>query len=74
MSYNKKLVLLTGATGFIGFQTLIDALKAGFRVRCAVRSPQCGEGGSSVVQTSIATTATHPRAPGATSGGCGYQT
>ncbi|KAJ5631139.1 NAD(P)-binding protein [Penicillium longicatenatum] len=40
---NKKLVLLTGATGFIGFQTLLDALKAGFRVRCAVRSEAKGE-------------------------------
>ncbi|KAB8237116.1 uncharacterized protein BDW43DRAFT_307400 [Aspergillus alliaceus] len=40
---NQKLVLLTGATGFIGFQTLLDALKAGFRVRCAVRSVEKGE-------------------------------
>ncbi|KAJ5163621.1 uncharacterized protein N7500_005451 [Penicillium coprophilum] len=39
---NQKLILLTGATGFIGFQTLLDALKAGFRVRCAVRSEERG--------------------------------
>ncbi|KAK1672626.1 reductase [Colletotrichum godetiae] len=32
------LILLTGATGFVGYKTLITALKAGFRVRCAVRS------------------------------------
>jgi nucleoside-diphosphate-sugar epimerase len=43
MSTDKKLVLLTGATGFIGFQTLLDLLTAGFRVRCAVRSEAKGE-------------------------------
>ncbi|KAL0937943.1 3-beta hydroxysteroid dehydrogenase [Colletotrichum truncatum] len=32
------LILLTGATGFVGYKTLITALKAGYRVRCAVRS------------------------------------
>ncbi len=32
------LVLLTGATGFLGFQVLVDALKAGYHVRVAVRS------------------------------------
>lgn len=32
------LVLVTGATGHLGFQTLVDALKAGYRVRTAVRS------------------------------------
>ncbi|CAG7948842.1 unnamed protein product [Penicillium nalgiovense] len=40
---NTKLVLLTGGTGFIGFQTLLDALRAGFRVRCTVRSEAKGE-------------------------------
>ncbi|TEA03248.1 putative uncharacterized oxidoreductase [Colletotrichum sidae] len=34
----KDLVLLTGATGFVGFKTLVTALTAGYRVRCAVRS------------------------------------
>ncbi|KAI3537238.1 reductase [Colletotrichum paranaense] len=33
-----NLILLTGATGFVGYKTLITALEAGFRVRCAVRS------------------------------------
>ncbi|KAK1730110.1 hypothetical protein CaCOL14_013136 [Colletotrichum acutatum] len=32
------LILLSGATGFVGYKTLITALEAGFRVRCAVRS------------------------------------
>jgi nucleoside-diphosphate-sugar epimerase len=34
-----ELVVLTGATGFLGFKTLITALKAGYRVRCVIRSP-----------------------------------
>jgi nucleoside-diphosphate-sugar epimerase len=33
------LILLTGATGFLGFRVLVDALKAGYRVRAAVRNP-----------------------------------
>ena len=33
-----NLVLVTGATGFIGFRTLIETLKAGYRVRAAVRN------------------------------------
>lgn len=32
------LVLLTGATGFLGYITLIELLKAGYRVRAAARS------------------------------------
>lgn len=32
------LVLLTGATGNIGFQILLQALERGYQVRCAVRS------------------------------------
>ncbi|KAL7903643.1 hypothetical protein GGI35DRAFT_487264 [Trichoderma velutinum] len=32
------LVLLTGATGFIGFRTLVLLLKAGYKVRTAVRN------------------------------------
>lgn len=32
------LVLLTGATGFVGYLTLIDLLNSGYRVRVAVRS------------------------------------
>ncbi|KAL7925641.1 hypothetical protein ACQKWADRAFT_318743 [Trichoderma austrokoningii] len=34
----KDLVLLTGATGFIGFRTLILLLEAGYKVRVAVRN------------------------------------
>ncbi|KAK6208861.1 reductase [Colletotrichum tabaci] len=33
-----SLVLLTGATGFVGYKTLVTALEAGYRVRCAIRS------------------------------------
>jgi len=33
-----NLVLITGATGHIGFKTLVDALEAGYFVRAAVRS------------------------------------
>jgi nucleoside-diphosphate-sugar epimerase len=33
------LVLLTGATGFVGIRILAQALQAGYRVRCAVRTP-----------------------------------
>ena len=38
MTVKKELVLVTGATGFIGFRTLIETLKAGYRVRAAVRN------------------------------------
>jgi nucleoside-diphosphate-sugar epimerase len=34
-----ELIVLTGATGFIGFKILAVALKAGYKVRCVVRSP-----------------------------------
>ena len=37
---HKGLILLTGATGFIGFKTLVLALKAGYSVRCAIRDPK----------------------------------
>lgn len=33
----ENLILLTGATGFIGFRTLVLALEAGYSVRCAIR-------------------------------------
>lgn len=33
-----SLVLLTGATGFVGYKTLVTALEAGYRVRCVIRS------------------------------------
>ena len=35
----QELVLITGATGFIGSQTALSALKAGYRVRLSVRKP-----------------------------------
>lgn len=31
------LVFITGATGFVGFRVLVDALKAGYRARVSVR-------------------------------------
>lgn len=33
-----QLVFITGATGHIGFKTLVDTLKAGYSVRAAIRS------------------------------------
>ena len=36
----EKLILVTGATGFIGFRTLVLALEAGYSVRCAIRDPK----------------------------------
>lgn len=38
MTTTPKLVLVTGATGFIGFRTLIETLKAGYHARAAVRN------------------------------------
>ena len=38
MTVASKLVLVTGATGFIGYRTLIETLKAGYHVRAAVRN------------------------------------
>ena len=38
MTTTPKLVLITGATGFIGFRTLIETLKAGYHVRAATRN------------------------------------
>ena len=38
MASAAKLVLVTGATGFIGFRTLIETLKAGYHVRAVVRN------------------------------------
>ncbi|KAJ5736906.1 uncharacterized protein N7483_002031 [Penicillium malachiteum] len=38
MAEIQPLVLLTGATGFVGFHTLIDLLKSCYRVRAIIRS------------------------------------
>lgn len=38
-SSTAPLVLLTGATGFVGYLTLLELLRAGYRVRTVVRSP-----------------------------------
>ncbi|KAH8894733.1 NAD(P)-binding protein [Thozetella sp. PMI_491] len=38
MAATKPLVLLTGASGFLGFITLLDLLQSGYRVRASVRS------------------------------------
>lgn len=35
-------LLITGATGFIGFKVLLGALEEGYSVRAAVRSPEKG--------------------------------
>lgn len=35
---SNDLIVLTGATGFLGFRVLVTALKAGYRVRIVVRS------------------------------------
>ncbi|KAB8356331.1 hypothetical protein FH972_023915 [Carpinus fangiana] len=37
---SSDLVLLTGSTGHVGFRSLVTALKAGYRVRAAVRNPK----------------------------------
>lgn len=37
------LVLFTGATGFVGFATLVETLRHGYKVRAAVRSEQKAE-------------------------------
>ncbi|KAJ4286694.1 hypothetical protein N0V90_012946 [Kalmusia sp. IMI 367209] len=36
----KPLILLTGATGHIGFRTLVVALRSGYAVRIAIRKPE----------------------------------
>lgn len=41
---NNGLLVLTGATGFVGFKTLAVALKAGYNVRIVVRSASKGDG------------------------------
>jgi nucleoside-diphosphate-sugar epimerase len=37
---NPSLVFITGGTGHLGFRVILDALKAGYRVRAAVRSSE----------------------------------
>lgn len=36
----KKCILITGATGLIGFRTLLVALRAGYTARVAIRKPE----------------------------------
>jgi nucleoside-diphosphate-sugar epimerase len=38
MAAQNDLVLITGATGYLGYHVLLDALKAGYRARVAIRS------------------------------------
>ena len=38
MAGQGNLVLITGATGFLGYRVLVEALKSGYRVRIAIRS------------------------------------
>lgn len=35
----RELILLTGATGFVGFRVLVRALECGYAVRCVVQDP-----------------------------------
>ncbi len=37
---SQELILITGATGFIGYRTLVEALAQGYTVRAAVRSEE----------------------------------
>ena len=39
MSPSKQIVLITGATGLLGFRTLVLLLQAGYRVRITYRRP-----------------------------------
>lgn len=43
LSMAGDLVLFTGATGFVGFATLVETLRHGYKVRAAVRSEQKAE-------------------------------
>ena len=43
---NKKLILVTGATGYVGGRLVPKLLEAGYRVRCIVRDPSRLEGRS----------------------------
>ncbi len=38
------LVLVTGATGYLGYLTVVDLLRSGYRVRAAVRSMEKAKG------------------------------
>ena len=40
---SKELILLTGASGHLGFRTLVFALKAGYKVRVALRKLEQAE-------------------------------
>jgi uncharacterized protein YbjT (DUF2867 family) len=37
---SKELVLITGATGHLGFRTLVFTLQNGFKARVAIRKPE----------------------------------
>lgn len=40
----QKLILVTGATGYVGGRLVPKLLEAGYRVRCLVRDPSRLEG------------------------------
>jgi NADH dehydrogenase len=42
-TFYKKMILLTGATGFVGGNLLKEMLKQGLQVRCLVRNPSRAE-------------------------------
>jgi len=49
-----KLVLLTGATGYVGGRLLAELTKAGYRVRCLARRPEYLRQGMSAVVEVVA--------------------
>lgn len=40
LPYSSTLILITGATGFIGSQVALVSLQAGYRVRLSIRKPE----------------------------------
>jgi len=49
------LVLVTGATGYIGGRLVVPLLNSGYRVRCMVRDPQRLQGRPWAQQVEIVT-------------------
>ncbi len=41
---DSKLILVTGATGYVGGRLVPRLLEAGYRVRCLVRDPRTAGG------------------------------
>jgi uncharacterized protein YbjT (DUF2867 family) len=49
----KKLILVTGATGYVGGRLVPKLLEAGYRVRCLVRDPSRLEGRAWLKQVEV---------------------